>query len=68
MAELLVTVVKFIVNYSAEPPPLSRSSCQQFGLYKMWIIACICIPCQSNDRDFKQFLLMQQHGRTEHAV
>lgn len=54
MTELLAAVEKFIVNYSAEPPPLSRSSCQQFGLYKMCRTACICIPCQSNDVHFKQ--------------
>lgn len=54
LEELLVAVEKFIVNYSAEPPPLSLSSHQQFGLYKMCITAYICIPCQSNDVEFKQ--------------
>lgn len=54
VAELLVAVEKFIVSYSAEPLPLSHRSCQQFGLYKMCIAAYICIPCQSNDVDFKQ--------------
>lgn len=54
MEELLVAVEKFIVNYSAEPPPLSHSSHQQFGLYKMGITAYRGIPCQSSDVDFKQ--------------
>lgn len=52
--ELLVAVEKYIVSYSTEPPPLSSSSCQQFGLYKMYMTAYICIPCQSNDVDFRQ--------------
>lgn len=44
--ELFIVFEKIIVNTQKRAPSLlAYSSHQQLGLCKMWITACICIPC-----------------------